>query len=94
MPQNDLPTGKYAMTPAERKKLFGVQRGGPKIKGYGGTPGKGPAGETCGSCKHHATRRFAKTYHKCELMRAVWTGGEGTDIRLGSPACENWHAAE
>lgn len=31
-----------------------------------------------------------KDYRKCQLMRAVWTGGAGTDIRANSPACSKF----
>jgi len=79
-----------AMTPAERRKLFPKSRG--TAKGYAAIPGTGPAGETCGSCSHHVTKRYAKNYHKCELMSAYWTGGTATDIRVKSPACREWQA--
>ena len=58
--------------------------------GYRSFPGTGPAGETCGSCAHACRfRRWAK----CALMRAKWTGGPKTDIRLRTPACDKWEAA-
>lgn len=65
-----------------------------KAKGYAAAPGSGPAGETCGSCSHHAIRRYAKSYHKCELTRACWTGGRATDILVRAPACHKWSAGE
>jgi hypothetical protein len=64
----------------------------PKVRGYYAPPGTGPVGHTCGDCEHHVRKRMAKTYHKCELARAKWTGGGGTDIRLRSPACSGWEA--
>lgn len=76
-----------AMTPAERRKMT---RREPVPKGYATVPGTGPAGETCGSCGHHVERQYAKIYHKCELMRAFWTGGRGSDILVRSPACAKW----
>lgn len=48
----------------------------------------GPAGETCGSCKHHKTRTFAKRYHKCDLGPDSF--GPATDVRLRWPACDKW----
>jgi hypothetical protein len=63
-------------------------------RGYRGTPGCGPPGETCGTCKHKTSKRLAKTYWKCMLMRKLWTGGYGSDIRLKSPACEYWEKGE
>lgn len=52
--------------------------------------GSGPAGETCGSCKHSYCVQYAKRYHKCRLVKA--TGGPGTDIRLKWAACSRWEA--
>ena len=57
-----------------------------------GPIGSGPAGETCGSCKHLYPNRMAKVYWKCGLMRKFWTGGAGTDIRRAWAACEKWEA--
>ena len=79
----------FALSPDERRMVF------PKYKatvprGYAAPPGSGPDGETCGSCNHHVARRYAKIYHKCDLMRAYWTGGGATDIRVRSPACSRW----
>jgi len=58
--------------------------------GYAAPPGSGPEGETCGTCNHLYRRKMAKTYLKCELMQARWTGGKGTDVRSRSPACLRW----
>lgn len=63
-------------------------------KGHAARPGTGPAGETCGTCRHYTVRQMAKTYRKCGLMRAAWTGGPGTDIRKRDPACSLWDAAD
>jgi len=75
-----------AQTAMGAGKMKGVR------KGYAGIPGTGPAGETCGSCQHHAhnPNRTAKVYHKCALNRARWTGGPGSDILVRSPACQKW----
>lgn len=54
------------------------------------TPGSGPLGETCGSCRHLARVQLARTYLKCERMRAHWTGGAGTDIKARDRACSGW----
>lgn len=59
-------------------------------RGYAYTPSTGPDGETCGSCKYHVERRFAKVYHKCALRRATWTRGRATDILVHAPACKYW----
>lgn len=58
--------------------------------GYAAAPGTGPAGETCGTCRHIERVRCSRSYPKCGLMRAVWTGGAGTDVRVRSPACRMW----
>lgn len=77
--------------------LFGeVPPSPPKVSsagqahGYAALPGTGPKGETCGSCAHLYRKHMAKTYLKCELMAAKWTGGHGTDVLARSPACQRW----
>jgi len=62
-------------------------------RGYPAPPGTGPARETCKSCHHLTRKRMAGTYLKCELMRHAWTGGHGTDVKAGSPACRLWERA-
>lgn len=59
-------------------------------RGHAAMPGTGPAGENCKTCRHLCRQRMAKTYLKCGLMRASWTGGPGTDIRAKDPACARW----
>lgn len=58
-------------------------------RGYFYHPGTGPTEETCKTCKHIAD--FGR-WKKCNLNRARWTGGRGTDILTGSPACKYWEA--
>lgn len=58
--------------------------------GYAAMPGTGPVGETCGSCRHLYRKRMAKTYLKCLLYQTRWTGGHGSDVLAGSPACQKW----
>lgn len=82
-PQLGLPP----MTDAERKRM---RRRGTKRGGYIAQPGSGPDSETCGTCKHIA--RFDR-WRKCRLAQARWTGGPGTDILVGSPACAKWEKA-
>lgn len=67
----------------------------PKTKkhGHAAAPGTGPAGQTCGSCRHLHRRNMSKVYLKCGLMRAYWTGGASTDIRARDAACSRWEAA-
>lgn len=74
------------LTEKQRRRL----RKSPQERGYAAPPGTGPQGETCKTCKHYFRRHFAKTYLKCALMRAAWTGGAGTDIKAASPACRKW----
>lgn len=70
---------------------YGHQKRKPtKPRGYAMPPGTGPAGETCRTCRHSSYVEHAKRYYKCGLMRAIWTGGPGTDIKLKSPACAKW----
>lgn len=61
-----------------------------KPAGYAAIPGTGPAGETCRTCEHLAHTGNRGRYLKCRLERARWTGGPGTDIKAGSPACSKW----
>ena len=64
------------------------------VRGHAAPPGTGPAGETCKTCAHIVRKEFAKTYIKCELSKARWTGGGGTDVRAGDPACSKWAGGE
>jgi len=84
---NDLFGLERALTPDERKKL---KRKDPIPRGHAWTPGTGPEGETCGTCKHLYRRQMGKTYLKCGLNRARWTGGKGSDIRARDDACKKW----
>lgn len=77
-----------ALTPQERRLLFKTPA--KKNSGYAAPPGSGPADETCKSCEHLVHKRMAGTYLKCALMQSVWTGGAGTDVKAGSPACVKW----
>src|SRR4051812_8586296 len=66
-----------------------------KVSGYAATPGMGPAGETCRTCKHASNIcGGANSYWKCAVVKFRWTRGPGTDIRLKSPACRFWEAKE
>jgi hypothetical protein len=57
--------------------------------GYAAPPGTGPEGKTCRDCthKHTMSNTGAKSWIKCDLRRATWTHGPGSDIRASSPAC-------
>ena len=83
----DIMNKEFALTPHERAAL---NRKSPVKRGYAWQPGTGPQGETCGTCKHLFRNRMGKTYLKCSLMEAKWTGGAGTDILARSPACKLW----
>ena len=63
-------------------------------RGYYAKPGTGPAGETCGSCRHHVTRRYSKRYHKCALAQGKWTGGRASDILVRAAACTGWEGRD
>ena len=81
-----------ALTPQERRRLNAK----PKTKktGHAWRPGTGPEGETCKTCRHLVRKVMSKAYLKCGLMRAHWTGGGGTDVRAGDPACREWQAKD
>lgn len=82
----------FAPTPAEKRRVHGGKHKPPVKRGYAWQPGTGPKSETCKSCKHIVRKCLAKTYLKCGLMSAHWTGGGGTDILAGSPACKFWES--
>lgn len=76
---------------AERKA--GVVARKPTVKnGYAAPPGTGPEGKTCKDCAHKQRlgNYGGKSFLKCELRRATWTHGEGTDILARSPACSKF----
>lgn len=81
-----------ALLPDERRQIF--RRLPTPKKGHAARPGSGPEGETCGTCRNLHRNRMAKTYLKCGLMRAHWTGGAGTDVRARDAACSQWTAKE
>lgn len=61
--------------------------------GYARQPGGGPEGETCKTCEHRCrVGGGRRAYSKCGLMRAAWTHGPGSDIKLKTPACALWKA--
>lgn len=66
----------------------------PGLHAYPAQPGTGPEGKCCRDCANYTYRDgVAGTYRKCWLMRAVWTGGYGTDIKARSPACSKFEPA-
>lgn len=88
---SDFCGSEYALTPAQRAKIN--QKHPPPVKrGYAYPPGTGPKGETCKTCEHIVRKRMGKTYLKCGKAQYKWTGGGGSDILAGSPACKGWEA--
>ena len=78
----------------ERRQI-GIVRRKPTVKnGYAAPPGTGPEGKTCRDCKHKLRlgNFGGKSYLKCDLRRATWTCGEGTDILARTPACSKFEA--
>ncbi|KAF1060729.1 hypothetical protein DX980_20455 (plasmid) [Burkholderia gladioli] len=71
------------------KRVSEARRRPVRRNGYAAAPGTGPAGETCASCAQ--ARRFGQ-YAKCALLERHWTGGQGTDVLLRSPACRLWES--
>lgn len=85
------------MAEGARRRYLEGKAAAPKRKptvknGYAAPPGTGPEGKTCRDCAHKHTMGagHAKSWIKCELRRATWTGGEGTDILARSPACSKF----
>jgi hypothetical protein len=79
-----IPEHLIPVTGEKRKRKEPIPRGHYRPKGTG------PAGETCGSCKHLYRNQMAKTYLKCGLATAIWTGGRASDVRAKDAACEGW----
>lgn len=82
----------------EQSEIFGKPRRHTRLKGtgYAGTPGTGPAGETCKTCAQ--LRAHVRTYgsrtrrwYKCARVKVTYSAD--TDIRLDAPACHAWAAA-
>lgn len=70
---------------------------------YAGRPGEGPAGKTCGDCRHFMVHQpVRRRYFKCERvwLHEVATRiraserGPATDIRKNMPACEYFEEEE
>lgn len=82
------------VTVEEARALLKKKHRPPTVKrGYAAPPGTGPAGETCRVCLHYrSVNGGSKTFPKCDLMKAVWTHGPGTDILARAPACREWVA--
>lgn len=56
-------------------------------RGYADHPGTGPIGQTCKTCQWIIKFR---RWNKCEKSAHRWTGGRGSDILAGAPACRLW----
>lgn len=67
---------------------------GTRPRGYAWAPGSGQTGETCGTCANIYRKHMGGTFPKCLLMRAHWTRGKSTDIKVRSPACREWKKKE
>lgn len=76
------------LSPEQRRRLKPPCSKG--ARGHIAPPGTGPEGETCGSCDHLYRNVLSKTYLKCGLNRAKWTGGGKTDVRARDYACALW----
>lgn len=60
-------------------------------RGHAWPCGTGPAGETCGSCRHRVKVFGGTRYHqKCGRNKTMWTHGPGSDIRAKDAACKLW----
>ena len=75
--------------PAEKDMLGDVPQKKLGI-GYAGTPGKGPTGETCGTCTYCRANGHSRKFWKCRHERGYVSFSEASDIRRKTPACEFW----
>lgn len=83
--------GGKAVSASRLRKVRTRAKAPVRREGWAGTPGAGPAGETCGSCTYCESFHFKKTYHKCGARAGDhWKGGRATDIRPLDPACDKW----
>jgi len=83
---------------AQQSEIFDKPRRHCRLKGrgYAGTPGTGPIGETCKTCAQLRchTRTYGsgqRRWYKCALVKVTYS--VDTDIRLDAPACHAWTAA-
>ncbi len=88
----DAPLRGFATLAPHARSAPGARRREPVPRGHFAPIGSGPAGETCGSCRHLFRRELAKAYLKCQRSREIWTGGRATDVRLNDAACRGWEA--
>jgi hypothetical protein len=91
------PDDRFALMvlPAQSAKAMELAKAQKVRKGlYAAMPGTGPEGEKCGTCKHMVQKQMSRGYRKCALTRQFWTGGPGTDIKAGTPACSKWEKGE
>ena len=66
-----------------------------RTRGYAGKPATGPAGETCGSCRHLCRIQRGhgdRVWRKCSLVSRGWTWSDRTEVRVSAPACELFEA--
>lgn len=82
----------YQVKAGSRVRTVKSGRKDPVPAGYANIPGTGPKGETCRTCRNLVRVEHARTYLKCGLNRAAWTGGRKTDVLANSPACSRWAA--
>ena len=81
-----------AMTDVERKRMR--RRAYAIPRGHVMPSGTGPAGETCGSCRHlERVQPGVNIFRKCGLNRAAWTHGPKSDVRARDAACSKWEPA-
>lgn len=59
-------------------------------RGYAFSPGTGPAGETCGTCRFYCSMNRGKRFAKCEKARSSWTHSRRTDVLSRAAACKFW----
>jgi len=63
-------------------------------RGYVGTPGTGPQGETCKTCRHLVRVQWSRSRPKCGAARAKWTRGRASDVLVRAPACQFWEKTQ
>ena len=82
---SDYPPGWYRPSKSSARQNLNVARG---LHPMGMRLGNLHEFASCGNCRHHVSRSYSRTYHKCSKTRQ--SGGPATDIRLKWPACELW----
>lgn len=81
----------FSVSEVGERIVYPPVRPGHKNRATAAPVGTGPPSETCKTCRFYERITYHdKTYLKCDLTRAYWTHGPGSDIKAKYPACREW----